>query len=123
MPQQSADPAMPVAVPPEPSTTSAAVLETARQLADKGEMDAAATLCETALRAHGPNAQPYALLELMRQAAGDSAQAEDCFRRAVYLQSDHYEALVHLALLMEHHGDTAGAAVMRQQAQRAWRQT
>jgi hypothetical protein len=40
----------------------------------------------------------------------------------VYLQSDHYEALVYLALLVEHHGHTAGAAVMRQQAQRAWRQ-
>ena len=119
-PQQSADPAVPVAGPREPSGTSASVLETARQLADKGEVDAATRLCETLLHAHGLNAQAYVLLGLIRQSAGHPEQAERYFNRAVYVQPDHYEALVHLALLMEHRGDTAGAAVMRQRAQRAW---
>jgi len=71
------------------------------------------------MRAHGPSAQAYVLLGLIRQAAGNAEQAEHCFGRAVYLQPDHYEALVHLALLMEHRGDRAMAAVLRQRAQRA----
>jgi chemotaxis protein methyltransferase WspC len=71
------------------------------------------------MRAHGPSAPSYVLLGLIRQAAGNAAQAEHCFGRAVYLQPDHYQALIHLALLMKHRGDTAMAAVLRQRAQRA----
>jgi chemotaxis protein methyltransferase WspC len=71
------------------------------------------------MRTHGPSAPAYVLLGLIRQAAGDPQQAEHYFDRAVYLQPDHYEALIHLALFMEHRGDAAGAAVLRQRAQRA----
>ena len=115
-------PAAPGAVSGEassPGDAQAPALETARRLADQGELEAAATLCETFMRAHGPSAPAYVLLGLIRQAAGNAAQAEHCFGRAVYLQPDHYEALIHLALLMEHRGDTAMAAVLRQRAQRA----
>jgi chemotaxis protein methyltransferase WspC len=120
--QQPPSPAAPGAVPGEassPGDAQAPALETARRLADQGELEAAATLCETFMRAHGPSAPAYVLLGLIRQAAGNAAQAEHCFGRAVYLQPDHYEALIHLALLMEHRGDTAMAAVIRQRAQRA----
>lgn len=102
--------------------TQASVLETARRLADQGELEAAATLCETFMRAHGPSAPAYVLLGLIRQAAGDPQQAEHYFNRAVYLQPDHYEALIHLAFLLERRGDTARAAVLRQRAQRALHQ-
>jgi len=120
--QWSPSPAAPSAAAPEPSgarDTQASVLETARQLADQGELETAATLCETFMRTHGPSAPAYVLLGLIRQAAGDPQQAEHYFDRAVYLQPDHYEALIHLALFMEHRGDAAGAAVLRQRAQRA----
>ena len=115
-------PAAPDAVSREPSRsegTQASALESARRLADQGELEAAATLCETCMRAHGPSAPAYVLLGLIRQAGGNAEQAEHCFGRAVYLQPDHHEALVHLALLMEHRGDTAMAAVLRQRALRA----
>jgi chemotaxis protein methyltransferase WspC len=105
--------------PSSPADAQASALETARRLADQGALEAAATLCETSIRAHGPSAPAYVLLGLIRQAAGNAAQAEHCFGRAVYLQPDHYEALIHLALLMEHRGDTAIATVLRQRAQRA----
>jgi chemotaxis protein methyltransferase WspC len=107
--------------PPRPRDAQAPALETARRLADQGELQAAATLCETSMRAHGPSAQAYVLLGLIRQAAGNAEQAEHCLGRALYLQPDHYEALVHLALLMEHRGDAAMAAVLRQRAQRVRR--
>jgi chemotaxis protein methyltransferase WspC len=81
-------------------------------------LETAATLCETFMRAHGPSAQAYVLLGLIRQAAGNPEQAEHCFSRAAYLQPEHYEALIHLALLMERRGDTGRAAILRQRAQR-----
>ncbi|HSF33140.1 MAG TPA: CheR family methyltransferase [Candidatus Tectomicrobia bacterium] len=102
-----------------PGDAQASALDTARRLADQGELEAAATLCESSMRAYGPSAQAYVLLGLIRQAAGNAAQAEHCFGRALYLQPDHYEALIHLALLLEHRGETAMAAVLRQRAQRA----
>jgi chemotaxis protein methyltransferase WspC len=101
-----------------PGDAQASALDTARRLADQGELEAAATLCESSMRAHGPSAQAYVLLGLIRQAAGNPQQAEHCFGRALYLQPDHYEALIHLALLLEHRGDTAMATVLRQRAQR-----
>jgi chemotaxis protein methyltransferase WspC len=121
--QWSPNPAIPGAVAREPSgvvrDAQASVLETARRLADQGELEAAAALCETFIREHGPSASAYVLLGLIRQAAGNLEQAEHCFGRAVYLQPDHYEALIHLAFLLERRGDTARAAVLRQRAQRA----
>jgi chemotaxis protein methyltransferase WspC len=71
------------------------------------------------MRAHGRSAQAYVLLGLIRQAAGNAAQAEHCYGRALYLQPDHYEGLIHLALLLEHRGETAMATVLRQRAQHA----
>jgi chemotaxis protein methyltransferase WspC len=118
-------PAAPGAVSGElsrPGDAQASALETVRRLADQGELEAAATLCELSMRAHGPSAQAYVLLGLIRQAAGNPVQAEHCFGRAVYLQPDHYEALIHLALLLEHRGETAMATVLRQRAQRAQHQ-
>ena len=107
---------------PSPGEAQASALETARRLADQGELEAAATLCESSIRAHGPGAPAYVLLGLIRQAMGNAAQAEHCFGRALYLQPDHYEALMHLALLLEHRGDTAMVTVLRQRAQRAQHQ-
>jgi chemotaxis protein methyltransferase WspC len=97
----------------------ASTLDTARQLADQGELEAAARLCEESMRSYGPSAQAYVLLGLIRRAAGNAAQAEHCLDRALYLQPDHHEALIHLALLLEHRGETATATVLRQRAQRA----
>jgi chemotaxis protein methyltransferase WspC len=119
-------PAAPGAVSGElsrPGAAQASALETVRRLADQGELEAAATLCESSMRTHGPSAQAYVLLGLIRHAAGNAAQAEHCFGRALYLQPDHYEALIHLALLLEHRGETAMATILRQRAQRAQHHT
>ncbi|MEE8301426.1 MAG: CheR family methyltransferase [Candidatus Tectomicrobia bacterium] len=109
----------PSGVSSRPPDAPASPLETARRLADQGRLDEAATLCETYMRENDPSAQAYTLMGLIRQIAGQAEQAEQCFNRAIYLQSDHHEALIHLALLVEHRGDTAAAAVLRQRAQRA----
>ena len=40
------------------------------------------------------------------------------YRKALYLDANHYDAQIHLALLMEKQGDSAGAQVLRNRARR-----
>ncbi|QCW26321.1 chemotaxis protein CheW [Lysobacter enzymogenes] len=75
-------------------------------------------LCQAHLRAHGPNAEALCLLGVIYGADGADARAEDAFRKALYLQPDHAESLMHLALLLDAKGDAAGARLMRQRAAR-----
>jgi chemotaxis protein methyltransferase WspC len=46
--------------------------------------------------------------------------ADGYWRRCVYLQPEHYEALCHLALLAEKNGDQAQAANLKQRAARVY---
>ena len=93
-------------------------LSTAQGLADKGQLTEAVVACETFLN-HDPRcAEAYCLLGQLYQATEQEAQAEQCFRKAVYLQPQHEEALLHLVLLKEQSGDVATASVLRQRLQR-----
>ena len=67
---------------------------------------------------HGPSAEALYLTGLIHGATGLDARAEDAFRKALYLQPDHTESLMHLALLLDAKGDAAGARLMRQRASR-----
>ncbi len=98
---------------------STETLEQAFQLANEGSLAEAAGLCEAWLQHHEPCVSAYYLLGLIREAAGSGQQAEECLRKALYLQPDHQETLVHLALLMEQKGDMAAAEVLHQRARRA----
>lgn len=92
--------------------------ETARKLADSGQLDRAAKLCETYLKENSTSVEAYLLLGEIHQARGFEKQAEQCFQKAIYLEPNNYEALLHLSLLKEHSGDVAGATVLRQRIQR-----
>jgi chemotaxis protein methyltransferase WspC len=92
-------------------------LETARRLADAGRLNEAAGICETHLRQSGASALAYYLLGLVRDAAGD-ARAMDCYRKALYLDPNHYESLRQMALLLQKNGDRARARTFRSRAQR-----
>ncbi|HEY9199723.1 MAG TPA: protein-glutamate O-methyltransferase CheR [Gammaproteobacteria bacterium] len=95
-------------------------LETATRLANEGHLVEAARLCETHLQQHGPDAQAFYLLALMREAVGEAGEAESLLRKAIYLDPQHYEALTHLALLLQQRGDGANAALMQQRANRSF---
>ncbi len=101
-----------------PSNSASADLDTARRLADRGQLQEAAKLCETYLSQNRTNADAYVLLGQVYQATGDRQQAEQSFQKATYLKPDHYEGLIHLALLKEERGDIAGAAIVRRRIQR-----
>lgn len=95
-------------------------LEVARQLADGGKLVEAVAICENHLRQEGPSAEAYYLLGLVGDAAGD-ARAVEFYRKALYLEPDHHEALLHLALLLEKNGDPDSCAAARKYKRRAER--
>ena len=96
------------------------LLDQARRLADQGDLGGAASLCHAALAADPGSAQAYFILGLVSECEQHAAAAQDYWRRCVYLQPDHYEALCHLALLADQQGDAGQAAVLRQRAARIY---
>ena len=100
-----------------PSSSSRTDLETARRLADAGRLNEAAEICEAHLRQSRASAQAYYLLGLVRDAGGD-ASAIDCYRKALYLEPNHHESLLQMALLLQKNGDLARARTFKSRAQR-----
>ena len=96
-------------------------LEAARRLADLGRLEEAIALCQAYLSQNPVSAAAYVLLGQVHQAAAKEEQAEQYFQRAIYLEPDYYEALIHLALLKEHRKDFAGATIIRQRIERLQR--
>ncbi len=97
---------------------SAHMLNQASELANKGRFSEAMSACEQHLKEIGLSAPAYALMGMICQASGDRGRAEECFRKAVYLDPHHDEALLALALLAEYRGDSLAAANFRRRAER-----
>ncbi|HEY9611646.1 CheR family methyltransferase [Allocoleopsis sp.] len=93
-------------------------LASVRQLADQGQLSEAANLGETYLKQNTASVEAYVLLGQVYQAMELEQKAEQCFQKAIYLEPNHYDALVHLTLLKEQRGDVAKASVLRQRIQR-----
>jgi chemotaxis protein methyltransferase WspC len=111
--------ARPKIPPPAAQVPVSADLETARRLADSGSMEQAAQVCEQYLELRGPSAEAYYLLGLIRDSLRDRPAAANFYRKAVYLEPGHAEALIHLALFSESEGDPAAAQRLRERARRA----
>jgi chemotaxis protein methyltransferase WspC len=92
-------------------------LEAARRLADSGHLKEAAEICEAHLCRNQVSAQAYYLLGLVRDASGDPS-AIDCYRKALYLEPNHYESLLQMALLLQKNGDAARARTFQSRARR-----
>jgi chemotaxis protein methyltransferase WspC len=106
-------PSLPLGVDPPPS-----LLNRAAELANVGRLDEAVAACERHLQQKSPTAPAYYLLGMIHQAAGDRSRAEDCFKKTLYLDPTHDEALLALALLSERRGDLEAAAGYRRRAER-----
>lgn len=94
------------------------VLEEATRLADQGRFAEAAARCERHLREHGPSATAFQLLGVLRDAAGDADDAMACYRKALYLDPNNQEVLIHLALLLERLDKKAEAHLLRSRERR-----
>jgi chemotaxis protein methyltransferase WspC len=100
-----------------------AMLANARRLADQGEYAAAAVACHAVLASSPSAAEAYFILGMVSECNQQLAEAGDYWRRCVYLQPDHYEALCHLALLAEQNGASAQASALKQRAARVFSRT
>lgn len=108
----------PAKVPaPAPATADSALDEIAT-LANAGRSDEARAACERYLAAHGPTAQAFYWLGLLSDVAGRSSEAQDYYRKTLYLAPTHAEALAHLSALLAARGDLAGARRLQQRAGR-----
>ena len=112
-------PAPPPAAPAGQPVPAPAGLAEILGLANQGRLDEAMQRCEAFLRTFGPSVQAYHLMGLAHDATGSQRQAEQYYRKALYLDPDHHEALVHLAFLLEKQGDRAGAQRLHRRAKRA----
>jgi chemotaxis protein methyltransferase WspC len=88
-------------------------LARARRLADGGRLDEALAACQTYVNGTGPSADAYSLLGVIQQARGDRDGAAASFRKALYLDPEHREALTHAMLLSAQRGDAGQAALLR----------
>jgi len=95
------------------------LLQQAFKLADQGHLDEAASRCEILLKQKIRQADAHYLLGLIREAAGNPTEAERMFRKAVYLDPAHYEALTQLSIICRRQGDTDGAQRFHERATRA----
>jgi len=93
-------------------------MDRAFELADQGLLAEAAALCEAELGERGPSARAFYLLGLIYSADGLLSAADRCYRKALYLDKNHHDALLHLAALLEQQGETREATVLRQRARR-----
>ncbi len=86
-------------------------------LANAGRSAEARQRSEQHLQQHGPSAAGYYWLGLLSDVDGLSAQACAYYRKAIYLEPQHREALTHLAAHLEAQGDQAGAQRLYRRAQ------
>jgi len=93
-------------------------LDEAARLADEGRLIEASNACEADLQAHGPSARAFYLLALMRDAVGNQPDAAEFYRKTLYLDPNHHEALVHFSVLLEKQGDRVRAKVLDDRARR-----
>ena len=108
---------------PRPAPAAAAppaanLLAEARRLADLGQLKQAEDKCRDHLAQAPDSADAYFILGLLNELAKKLQQAEDYWKRCIYLQPDHYEALCHLALLAETNSDAVTAAALKARAAR-----
>ncbi|MEX5539373.1 CheR family methyltransferase [Pseudomonas poae] len=126
---------MPLPVKPRPFSTASAqvvpikappsdtadLLSQIATLANAGKSAEARAACERYLSNHPPAAQVFYWLGLLSDVAGSALEAQGYYRKALYLEPQHPQALMHLAALLESQGDSAGARRLQARAARSER--
>ena len=110
-------------VPPVKVVTTDAgdLLSQIATLANEGKSAEARAACERYLSSHPPAAQVFYWLGLLSDVAGSALEAQGYYRKALYLEPQHPQALMHLAALLESQGDSAGARRLQARAARSER--
>jgi chemotaxis protein methyltransferase WspC len=93
-------------------------LDAIQALADAGRLDEARAAATVHVETHGASAQAYYLVGLLDDAANLPVAAEAAYRKTLYLDPGHRQALLHLASLLETRGEDAPARQLRARAAR-----
>ncbi|MEN4917967.1 protein-glutamate O-methyltransferase CheR [Achromobacter spanius] len=101
-----------------PGQASEASLRQIESLADQGRVRDAMAQCQAHIDLHGASAAVLHLQGLLLDAAGNARQAQAAYRKALYLDPTHREALLHLAALVASDGDHEGARRLQARAAR-----
>ncbi len=94
------------------------LLDTAREMANHGDLEEALHLCKEVLNNNAVHVQAHFLIGLLYQAFKNDALAEEYFSKTLYLDPNHYDALHHLSFIVEQRGNHDKARRLRQRAQR-----
>lgn len=112
---------LPAVEPAPPASDAASLLASIATLANEGKSAEARAACERYLREHEPAAQVFYWLGLLSDVSGNAMEAQGFYRKALYLEPQHPEALAHLAALLASQGDAAGAQRLQDRAARSSR--
>ncbi|MCK2112200.1 MULTISPECIES: CheR family methyltransferase [Pseudomonas] len=128
LPEPRPQRALPVVARPAPAREAAGegpseLLAGIARLANAGASAQARHECQRYLGQYPPAAQVYYWLGLLSDTEGDAQQALTHYRKALYLEPQHPEALLHLAALLAAQGDLAGARRLQERAARAGRES
>jgi len=104
-----------------PLSDAGELLSQIATLANEGKSAEARAACERYLSSHPPAAQVFYWLGLLSDVAGSALEAQGYYRKALYLEPQHPQALMHLAALLESQGDSAGARRLQARAARSER--
>jgi chemotaxis protein methyltransferase WspC len=97
---------------------AAALLESIKNLANEGKSAEAKNACDVYLKRYEPVAPVFYWLGLLSEVSGDVIGAQGFYRKALYLQPQHAEALAQLAALLAAQGDSAGARRLQERVAR-----
>ncbi|KQR87362.1 hypothetical protein ASG35_24620 [Burkholderia sp. Leaf177] len=110
---------------PQPAARPAAgpqgTLHQAHALANSGSLPEAAAATRAYLADNPSSADAYYLLGVIADAQGAQTEARGHYKRALYLDPEHGEALTHLAAVLGLEGDRTGAQLLLARAARAGR--
>lgn len=95
------------------------LLRKAGELAHAGRHAEALLICQQHEQACGPCPKVFFLMGMLHQSSGDLDRAEGCLHKTLYLDSNHDEAFLALALVAMQRGDSRMAERYRQSATRA----
>jgi chemotaxis protein methyltransferase WspC len=93
-------------------------IDEARHFANEGKLVEALTCCELNMHGEPASAEVFHLVGLLHDAAGRVREAAEHYRKALYLDPRHPEALVHLAVALQKDGDARGAQRLFERANR-----
>jgi chemotaxis protein methyltransferase WspC len=94
------------------------LLDEAKKLADRGLFDEAEKICLNCLIKHSDEAEAYFVLGMIEHARNNLENAEKNFSKSVYLNPNHYQSLIYLALLSEMRKDYQAGAHLRRRAEK-----